>query len=238
MSRHVSTCIASRCGAGAGARLIRLCGAKCASRRVGCVTPTMTLCSTCKGWRRAPGWRDGPARRSLASIRQRHAKVSRPTFINAASKYRATCTPLSVAGGSAPPRSAMRSLARRALASRLTLNRDRAIAADGRVACQRKPSKQAMARRTLDCGGTLAGAPGIASVLFCGSTEERSRSELLAARMQRAEVSPPATLVTIASALATASIVIGLDTGLTHLAAALGRPTVGIFAITTRRWWG
>jgi heptosyltransferase-1 len=26
-----------------------------------------------------------------------------------------------------------------------------------------------------------------------------------------------------------ASIVIGLDTGLTHLAAALGRPTVGIF---------
>ena len=70
---------------------------------------------------------------------------------------------------------------------------------------------------------------GIASVLFCGSTEERSRSELLAARMQRAEVSPPATLVTIASALATASIVIGLDTGLTHLAAALGRPTVGIF---------
>jgi heptosyltransferase-1 len=70
---------------------------------------------------------------------------------------------------------------------------------------------------------------GIASVLFGGSAQERSRSELLAARMQRAEVSPPATLVTIASALATASIVIGLDTGLTHLAAALGRPTVGIF---------
>jgi heptosyltransferase-1 len=70
---------------------------------------------------------------------------------------------------------------------------------------------------------------GRASVLFCGSAEERSRSELLAARMQRAEVSPPATLATIASTLATASIVIGLDTGLTHLAAALGRPTVGIF---------
>ena len=70
---------------------------------------------------------------------------------------------------------------------------------------------------------------GIASVLFCGSAEERLRTESLAAHMQRAEVSPPAALGAIASTLATASIVIGLDTGLTHLAAALGRPTVGIF---------
>ena len=70
---------------------------------------------------------------------------------------------------------------------------------------------------------------GLASVLFCGSAEERLRSESLAARMRRAEVSPPATLAAIAAAVATASIVIGLDTGLTHLAAAIGRPTVGIF---------
>ena len=70
---------------------------------------------------------------------------------------------------------------------------------------------------------------GLGSVLFCGSADERLRSDSLAARMQRAAVSPPATLATIAATLATASIVIGLDTGLTHLAAALGRPTVGIF---------
>ncbi len=70
---------------------------------------------------------------------------------------------------------------------------------------------------------------GIASVLFCGTAEERSRSELLASRMQRAKVSPPASLASIAATLSTAPIVIGLDTGLTHLAAALGRPTVGIF---------
>ena len=70
---------------------------------------------------------------------------------------------------------------------------------------------------------------GIASVLFCGPVTERLRSESLAARMQRATVSPPATLQGIASTLACAPIVIGLDTGLTHLAAALGRPTVGIF---------
>ena len=74
----------------------------------------------------------------------------------------------------------------------------------------------------------LAGQ-GIASVLFYGSAEERRRTEVLAARMQRATVAPPSTLNAIAATLATASIVIGLDTGLTHLAAALGRPTVGIY---------
>ena len=70
---------------------------------------------------------------------------------------------------------------------------------------------------------------GIASVLFCGSAKERLRTEALAAHMQRGEVSPPLMLGAIAPTLAAASIVIGLDTGLTHLAAALGRPTVGIF---------
>ncbi len=70
---------------------------------------------------------------------------------------------------------------------------------------------------------------GIASVLFCGTAAERSRSELLVSRMQRAKVGPPSSLASIAVTLSTAPIVIGLDTGLTHLAAALGRPTVGIF---------
>lgn len=70
---------------------------------------------------------------------------------------------------------------------------------------------------------------GIASVLFWGSAEEGRRTEALASRMQRARVGPPSTLQTIAAALAAAPIVIGLDTGLTHLAAALGRPTVGIY---------
>jgi heptosyltransferase-1 len=70
---------------------------------------------------------------------------------------------------------------------------------------------------------------GFASVLFCGTAHERLRSELLAAQMEHAEVRPPATLAMIASTFAQAAIVVGLDTGLTHLAAALGRPTVGIF---------
>ncbi len=69
----------------------------------------------------------------------------------------------------------------------------------------------------------------IASVLFWGSPGERSRTELLAARMQRATVLPLSTLDTIASTFLAASIVIGLDTGLTHLAAAIGRPAIGIY---------
>ena len=62
-----------------------------------------------------------------------------------------------------------------------------------------------------------------------GVPEERSRSEQLATRMENAQVSPPAPISSVASALAAASIVVGLDTGLTHLAAALGKPTVGIY---------
>ena len=69
----------------------------------------------------------------------------------------------------------------------------------------------------------------IKSVLFAGSAQEQLRAKSLAAQMQSAEVRPPSTLGAIASTLATASIVIGLDTGLTHLAAALGRSTVGVF---------
>ena len=56
--------------------------------------------------------------------------------------------------------------------------------------------------------------------------------------MQRAKVMPRAPLDAIAATLNSAVIVIGLDTGLTHLAAALGRPTIGIFCDTTRAWSG
>ena len=40
-------------------------------------------------------------------------------------------------------------------------------------------------------------------------------------------------LADIASVLADASIVVGVDTGISHLGAALGRPTIGIFVQTS-----
>jgi heptosyltransferase-1 len=74
----------------------------------------------------------------------------------------------------------------------------------------------------------LAGQ-GMASVLFWGSTIEYEKVNALAQQMQRAVVAPKSGLDAIAGTLAGARLVIGLDTGLTHLAAALGAATVGLF---------
>jgi heptosyltransferase-1 len=47
--------------------------------------------------------------------------------------------------------------------------------------------------------------------------------------MQRALVAPRSSLDSIAATLGGARVIVGLDTGLSHLAAALGRPTVAIY---------
>jgi len=70
---------------------------------------------------------------------------------------------------------------------------------------------------------------GLQSVLFWGTTEEEARVRRLAASMQRATVAPRSSLEAIAATLAQAQVVIGLDTGLSHLSAALGRPTVALY---------
>jgi heptosyltransferase-1 len=72
-------------------------------------------------------------------------------------------------------------------------------------------------------------ARGLLTVLFWGTEAEGERTRQLAARMTRAVVAPRASLDAIAASLAGAHVVVGIDTGLTHLAAALGRPTVGIY---------
>jgi heptosyltransferase-1 len=71
---------------------------------------------------------------------------------------------------------------------------------------------------------------GLNSVLFWGSDAERSATAQRAALMPGAIVAPPRTGIDqIAAVIKRARVVVGLDTGLTHLAAALGVPTVGIF---------
>jgi heptosyltransferase-1 len=72
----------------------------------------------------------------------------------------------------------------------------------------------------------------IVSVLPWGNATERSRSERLAAAMCNAVVPPLLTLEDMAALLAPAHVVVGVDTGLTHLAAALRVPTVGIYRAT------
>ncbi|QDX81833.1 lipopolysaccharide heptosyltransferase I [Denitratisoma sp. DHT3] len=75
----------------------------------------------------------------------------------------------------------------------------------------------------------LAGA-GLRAVLPAGSGEERQRAARLAAAVPGALAAPPLAVAQLAGLFAGAALVVGLDTGLTHLAAALDRPTVALFA--------
>lgn len=77
---------------------------------------------------------------------------------------------------------------------------------------------------------SLAGH-GLRSVLPAGSPAERDRAGRLAAALPATTVvAPPLTLAALAGLCAHARLVVGLDTGLTHLAVALGRPTLALFS--------
>ncbi|MDP2804868.1 MAG: lipopolysaccharide heptosyltransferase I [Gallionellaceae bacterium] len=80
--------------------------------------------------------------------------------------------------------------------------------------------------------GTQLANDGYQLVLPWGSAKEQVRSERLAASIPSA-ISPPRLALTEAAALlGHARAVIGVDTGLSHLAAALNVPTVGIYTAT------
>ncbi len=76
------------------------------------------------------------------------------------------------------------------------------------------------------------GGRGLRSVLPWGGTAERLRTESIARQVPGAVVAPALSLAEIASLLAGARAVAGVDTGLAHLAAALGIPTIGIYCAT------
>ncbi len=66
-------------------------------------------------------------------------------------------------------------------------------------------------------------------VLPAGSAEEQDRARRLAAQLPQATVAPPLGVADLAGLLSGAQAVVGLDTGLTHLAVALQKPTLAIF---------
>jgi heptosyltransferase-1 len=78
--------------------------------------------------------------------------------------------------------------------------------------------------------GHALGRDGLALVLPWGTDEERVRSERLAAALPNARVAERQPLDQVARLIAGAEFVVGVDTGLLHLAAALGVPLVAIFA--------
>lgn len=70
---------------------------------------------------------------------------------------------------------------------------------------------------------------GLSCLLPSGSPAERARAARLAQAIPGSVALPPLSLTELAAQLAAARLVIGVDTGLVHLAAALGRPTLALF---------
>ena len=77
-----------------------------------------------------------------------------------------------------------------------------------------------------------AGASGFDVVLPHGTPAEEAESRALSSGLERATVPPRLPLADMAAFLARAHAVVGVDTGLTHLAAALGTPTLALFTTT------
>jgi len=77
--------------------------------------------------------------------------------------------------------------------------------------------------------GVAVAAGGVHCVLPWGSEQERHRCTRIATAIPRAVVPRRMTLSELARLAQAARFVVGVDTGLTHLAAALGRPTLGIY---------
>ncbi|MDR2219161.1 MAG: lipopolysaccharide heptosyltransferase I [Methylobacillus sp.] len=71
-----------------------------------------------------------------------------------------------------------------------------------------------------------------AILLPWGNEEEHSRAQEIAAAVPDCQVLPRMTLTQLAHLLQGAGIVIGLDTGLMHLAVGLGKPVLAIFCDT------
>jgi len=92
-------------------------------------------------------------------------------------------------------------------------------------------SKQWPEKNWIALGRALA-ARKIDLVLPWGTADERARSQRIAGALPRARVPELAPLDAVARVIAGAEFVIGVDTGLLHLAAALGVPLVAIFTGT------
>lgn len=84
---------------------------------------------------------------------------------------------------------------------------------------------RAVFRRLRDAGCSLK--------LLAGNDQEAERARLLVAGMEDVEVMPRMDLSAVARLLAGSRLMVGLDSGLTHLSAALGRPTIGIYRAST-----
>ena len=86
--------------------------------------------------------------------------------------------------------------------------------------------------------GKLIEAAGAGVVLPWGNMRERLRSERIASSLRHAQIPGALSMQAVAALLEQCSGVAGLDTGLTHLAAALGTPVAAIYCATDPRLTG
>ncbi len=115
---------------------------------------------------------------------------------------------------------------------------DRAALMQGTTACDAillhataRPEKEWPVANWIALGQSLA-AQGYSVVLPWGTDVERSRSNEIAAAVPNARVPDLRPLDDVARMIARAAFVVGVDTGLLHLAAALGVPLVALFLET------
>ncbi len=74
---------------------------------------------------------------------------------------------------------------------------------------------------------------GLALKLLAGNEREATRAQDLIHGFDHAEVLPRMGLQEVARQIAGCQLMVGLDSGLTHLSAALSRPTIGIYKAST-----
>jgi heptosyltransferase-1 len=91
-----------------------------------------------------------------------------------------------------------------------------------------RPAKEWPEAAWIEVGQMLSGR-GFELVLPWGTMPERDRSARIAGALKEAHVPERGPLDAMTRLIAGASYVVGVDTGLLHLAAALGVPLVGIF---------
>jgi len=95
------------------------------------------------------------------------------------------------------------------------------------IPCASRPEKIWPEARWITVGKRLK-SMGLSPVVIWGTEEEQVRAERIAAGCE-GEVPPFLNVHDMAALLAQTQRVVGLDTGFSHLAAALGKPTVGIY---------
>ncbi len=78
----------------------------------------------------------------------------------------------------------------------------------------------------------LATAHGYDALVPAGSPAEAERARRIAAGLDGVECLPPGNLASLAALLAGAAGVVAVDTGLAHLAGALGAPTIALYGPT------